>query len=148
MTLSAPAVSTTRKAGWATWAAAQRRRWTALSEAAITASTGLCGRPIRPATTAARISIGVSAATTGRVSTGVATVLSTATRTPAACASAQTAARSVTSHMGLAGVSTHSSRVRPGRIAAATAPRSVVSANSTSRPQVRANSASHFRTPQ
>ena len=33
-------------------------------------------------------------------------------------------------------------------MAAATAPRSVVSVNSTSRPQVRANSASHFRTPQ
>ena len=33
-------------------------------------------------------------------------------------------------------------------MAAATAPRSVVSVNSTSRPQVSANSASHFRTPQ
>jgi hypothetical protein len=84
----------------------------------------------------------------GRVSTGVATVLSTATRTPAACASWQMAARSVISHIGLAGVSTHSSRVRPGRIAAATASRSVVRVNSTSGPQVRANSASHLRTPQ
>ena len=84
----------------------------------------------------------------GRVSTGVATVLSTATRTPAACASSQTAARSVTSHIGFAGVSVHSSRVRPGRIAAVTASRSVVSVNSTSRPQVSANSASHLRTPQ
>jgi len=84
----------------------------------------------------------------GRVSTGVATVLSTATRTPAAWPSSQTAARSVMSHIGLAGVSTHSSLVRPGRIAAATASRSVVSVNSTSRPQVSANSASHLRTPQ
>src|SRR5206468_3490515 len=39
----------------------------------------------------------------GRVSTGVATVLSTATRTPDACARSQTAARSVISHIGLAG---------------------------------------------
>ena len=84
----------------------------------------------------------------GRVSTGVATVLSTATRTPAACARSHTAARSVISHIGLAGVSTQSSRVRPGRMAAATAARSPVSVNSTSRPQVRANSASHLRTPQ
>ncbi len=84
----------------------------------------------------------------GRVSTGVATVLSTATRTPAEWASSQTAARSVISHIGLAGVSTHNSRVRPGRIAACTAARSEVSVNSTSRPQVRPNSASHFRTPQ
>ena len=52
------------------------------------------------------------------------------------------------SHIGFAGVSTHSSRVRPGRIAVATAPGSEVSVNSTSSPQVRANSASHFRTPQ
>jgi hypothetical protein len=32
------------------------------------------------------------------------------------------AVRSVISHMGLAGVSSHSTRVRPGRIAVATAP--------------------------
>jgi hypothetical protein len=63
-------------------------------------------------------------------------------------ASVQTAARSVSSHMGFAGVSTHTSRVRPGRMADRSASRSVVSTNSTSRPQVSANSASHLRTPQ
>jgi len=55
---------TIRKDGWGRPAAAQRRRWAALSVAASTASTGLCGRPIRAATVAARTSIGVSAATT------------------------------------------------------------------------------------
>ena len=84
----------------------------------------------------------------GLVSTGVATVLSTATRTPAEWASSQTAARSVISHIGFAGVSAQMSRVRPGRIAAWSAARSQVSVNSTSRPQVRPNSASHLRTPQ
>ena len=73
-TSSVAAAGTTRKAGWATWAAAQRRRWTALSEAAITASTGLCGRPIRAATAAARISIGVSAATTAATDPALATI--------------------------------------------------------------------------
>src|SRR6266487_3188565 len=79
---------------------------------------------------------------------GVATVLSTATRATAEWASSQTAARSVISHIGFAGVSTQMGRVRPGRIAASTAARSQVSVNSTSRPQVRPNSASHLRTPQ
>src|SRR6266849_3025448 len=50
----------------------------------------------------------------GRVKTGVAAVLSTATRTSTAWAISATAARSVTSHIGLAGVSTHRRRVRPG----------------------------------
>src|SRR6266568_8979600 len=40
------------------------------------------------------------------------------------------------------------SRVRPGRIERSTASRSLESMNSTSRPHVNANSASHFRTPQ
>ncbi len=84
----------------------------------------------------------------GRVNTGVATVLSTATRTSAARAISAAAARSVISHMGLAGVSSHSNRVQPGRIAAARAARSVVSTNSTSSPQETANSASHLRIPQ
>ena len=83
----------------------------------------------------------------GRVSAGVGTVLSTATRTPAEWASSHAAARSVICHIGFAGVSSHSSRVCPGRIADASAPGSVVSVNSTSRPQVSANSASHARTP-
>ena len=77
----------------------------------------------------------VGAQLEGRVSTGVATVLSTATRTPAAWASSQMPARSVISHMGLAGVSTHSSRVRPGRMAELTASWSPVSTNSTSSPR-------------
>ena len=55
---------TRRKDGWGRPAAAQRCRWAALSVAARTASTGLCGRPIRAATVAASTSIGVSAATT------------------------------------------------------------------------------------
>ena len=53
-----------RNDGWGTPAAAQRCRWAALSRAARTASTGLCGRPIAAATVAASTSIGVSAATT------------------------------------------------------------------------------------
>ncbi|MEZ5143792.1 MAG: hypothetical protein R2726_14935 [Acidimicrobiales bacterium] len=45
----------------------------------------------------------------GRVCTGVAVVLSAATRAPQVWASAATAARSVTSPMGFDGVSTHTS---------------------------------------
>ena len=64
------AAGTIRKAGWGTPAAAQRCRWAALSVAASTASTGLCGRPIRAATVAASTSIGVSAATTASTRPG------------------------------------------------------------------------------
>ena len=71
----------------------------------------------------------------GRVSTGVATVESTASRAPAQCAISATAAMSLISHKGLAGVSSQTSRVRPGRTAAATAARSVVSTSSTATPQ-------------
>ena len=53
----------------------------------------------------------------GRVCTGVPTVVDGDPR-PAAWASSQTAAMSLTSQVGFAGVSIHSSRVRPGRIAA------------------------------
>jgi hypothetical protein len=60
----------------------------------------------------------------GLESTGVATVLSTTTRTSAAWATLATAARSAISHIGFAGVSTQISRVRPGRIARSTASRS------------------------
>src|ERR687892_19908 len=51
----------------------------------------------------------------GRVSSGVATVLSTASSAPAACASLAAAAMSVIAQVGLAGVSIQSSRVWPGR---------------------------------
>ena len=122
--------------------------WEVTDLAAICALAHAAGVRVAVDNTVAECTTRSAPCSNGLVSTGVATVLSTATRTPAACTSAQIDARSVTSHMGLAGVSTHSSRVRPGRIAAATAPRSAVSANSTSRPQVRANSASHLRTPQ
>ncbi len=84
----------------------------------------------------------------GLVSTVVATVLSTTRCTSVAWATLATAARSAMSHIGFAGVSTQISRVRPGRIERSTASRSLESMNSTSRPHVNANSASHFRTPQ
>ena len=50
----------------------------------------------------------------GRVSTGVATVESTATRAPAACAISQVAAMSVIVHSGFAGVSIQISLILPG----------------------------------
>src|ERR1039457_4989166 len=61
---SAASAGTIRNEGWGTPTAAHRCRWVALSAAASTASTGLCGSPMRAATAAARTSIGVSAATT------------------------------------------------------------------------------------
>ncbi len=60
---SGAVAGTIRNPGWATAARAHWCRCTALSVAAITASTGLCARPMRAATAAARTSIGVSAAT-------------------------------------------------------------------------------------
>ena len=68
----------------------------------------------------------------GRVSTGVATVLSTASRAPASCASFAAAAMSVIAQVGLAGVSIQTSLVVPGRSAAAIASRSLASTRSTS----------------
>jgi hypothetical protein len=70
----------------------------------------------------------------GRDSTGVATVESTASRAPAACAISAAAARSVMSHSGLAGVSAQTIFVLPGRIARLSAPRSVMSTISTASP--------------
>ena len=83
----------------------------------------------------------------GRVSTGVATVLSTTSRAPAACASSAAAAMSVTAQVGLAGVSTQTSRVAPGRSAAAMASTSPVVTKLTSRPQWAACSFSHLGRP-
>ena len=71
----------------------------------------------------------------GRVSSGVGTVLSTATTAPAAWARPLSASMSLTAQVGFAGVSSQSRRVRPGRSAAWTAAGSVVSTKSTSRPQ-------------
>ena len=64
MASSGAAAGTISNLGWATPAAAHRCRCRALSVAFSTASTGLCGSPIRAATAAASTSIGVSAATT------------------------------------------------------------------------------------
>ena len=85
----------------------------------------------------------------GRVSTGVATVLSTATRTPAACARSAGGGQvgDLPHRVGRASPPRAAGSGRAGS-AAATAARSEVSVNSTSRPQVSANSASHLRTPQ
>ncbi len=75
----------------------------------------------------------------GRVSTGVAAVLSTARSAPARCAIAAAPAMSVIDHSGLAGVSIHTSRVSPGTTAAASASSEVVSQNATlSRPSASA----------
>ena len=84
----------------------------------------------------------------GRVSTGVGTVLSTARRAPAACAISAAWAMSVMAQVGLAGVSSHTSRVRPGRMATSNAAPSEVSTNSTSSPQGSAKSTSHLRSAQ
>ena len=84
----------------------------------------------------------------GWVSTGVATVELTASRAPARCAISATAAMSLISHKGLAGVSSQIRRVRPGCTAAATAARSVVSTSSTARPQRTAWSNSQPRSAQ
>ena len=66
----------------------------------------------------ARMHDDVGAERSGRVSTGVGTVESTASSAPAAWAMLAASAMSVTLHSGLAGVSIHTSLVRPGRIAA------------------------------
>jgi len=64
----------------------------------------------------------------GRCSIGVANVLSTRTRAPCSCAIRATAAMSVSTIVGLAGVSTKTTLVS-GVMAASTAPRSEVSTN-------------------
>ena len=84
----------------------------------------------------------------GRVSTGEATVESTATRAPAACARAATAAMSVMVQSGFAGVSIQTSLVLPGRIAAATRATSLMSISSTSSPQCVAKVISQLRSDQ
>ena len=84
----------------------------------------------------------------GRVSIGVATVLSAARSAPASCAIAAAAAMSVTAQVGLAGVSIQTRRVRPGRIACFSASRSVMSTISTARPQARAVPVSQRRSAQ
>ena len=84
----------------------------------------------------------------GRVSTGEATVESTATRAPAACAISAVAAMSVTVHSGLAGVSIHTSLVAPGRTEACTAAGSVMSISSTFKPQRVAKFISQLRSDQ
>ena len=81
----------------------------------------------------------------GRVSTGVAAVESTATSAPTACASSAVAAMSVTVHSGLAGVSIQTSFVVPGRRAACTAVGSVMSMSSTSSPHDVAKFSSQLR---
>ncbi len=55
---------------------------------------------------------------------------------------------SVTSQLGLAGVSIQTTRVWPGRIAAATARKSVMSTSSTATPQGCSSSSSHLRSAQ
>jgi hypothetical protein len=70
----------------------------------------------------------------GRWSAGVANVLSTTTRTPAACAVAAAAARSTIRSHGFVGVSTHTYLV-VSRIAPASASGSVRSHTVTCRPQ-------------
>ena len=82
------------------------------------------------------------------MSTGVATVESTASVAPAACAIVAVASMSVTLQSGLAGVSTQTSFVLPGRIAARRAPGSVMSISSTSSPQRVAKVVSQLRSDQ
>ena len=84
----------------------------------------------------------------GRVSTGVAAVESTATDAPAACAISQLAAMSVIDHSGLAGVSIQTSRVRPGCTARRTSSVSVMSMNSTRSPHCVAKFMSQLRSDQ
>ncbi len=84
----------------------------------------------------------------GRVSSGVATVLSTASKASASCAILATAAMSVIVHSGLAGVSTHTSFVLPGRMAAWTAALSAMSISSTCKPQCVAKFISQLRSDQ
>src|SRR4051812_47470106 len=84
----------------------------------------------------------------GRVSTGVATVESTASSAPALCAMAAAAAISLTAQVGLAGVSSQTSLVAPGFTAAAMASVLSVSTNSTLRPQLVAKVPSQLRSDQ
>ncbi len=84
----------------------------------------------------------------GRVSTGVAQVESTASTAPAAWAISATAAMSVSDQSGLAGVSAQTSFVAPGRTAARTASRSDISTRSTLRPHRVASVRSQLRSDQ
>ena len=84
----------------------------------------------------------------GRVSSGVGTVLSTASRAPQPRAISAMAARSVTHQVGLAGVSTQISLVLPGRTAARTLRASVMSTRSTATPQGCSQPASQLRSAQ
>ena len=84
----------------------------------------------------------------GRVSTGVAQVESTASLAPASCAASAAAAISVTPHIGLDGVSIQTSLVLPGRMAARSALASSASANVVSMPQRLASLASQLRSDQ
>src|SRR5439155_16404475 len=84
----------------------------------------------------------------GRVSTGVATVNSTASSAPALCAISAAAAMSVTPQVRLAGVSSHTSLVTPGFTAAAMASSLSASTNSTLSPQCVAKPASQLRSDQ
>ncbi len=78
----------------------------------------------------------------------MATVESTAAKAAAACAISQLAAMSVIDHSGLAGVSIQTRRVRPGCTAARKVSTSVMSMNSTARPQRVANVVSQLRSDQ
>ena len=84
----------------------------------------------------------------GCVSTGEPTVESTASFAPAACAMAAVAAMSVMVHSGLAGVSTHTSLVWPGRMAACTTAGSAMSISSIFSPQWVAKFISQLRSDQ
>ena len=78
---------------------------------------------------------------------GGAAVQSTASRAPAACAASAAAAMSITSQVGLVGVSIQSSRVRPGRSAASSAPGAAASKKLTSIPRRSARRRSQERPP-
>ena len=82
------------------------------------------------------------------MSTGVATVESTASNAPAAWARRAVSAMSVSVHSGLAGVSIQTSLVCPGRSAACTASGRSISMNSTCKPQCVAKVASQLRSAQ
>ena len=81
----------------------------------------------------------------GRVWTGDAQVESTASFAPARWATSAAPAMSVIVHSGFEGVSTQTNLVRPGRTAAASAPRSSVSTRSTSSPKRRPSVVSQRR---
>ena len=84
----------------------------------------------------------------GRVSKGVATVESTASKAPAAWAILAVAWMSVMVHSGLAGVSTQTNLVWPGRMAACTAAGLVMSISSTCRPHGVAKVSNQLRSDQ